>query len=322
MKHIQNKTILVTGGTGTFGQAFVEALLKFGKPKKIIIFSRDEYKQFKMSEKLKSSALRFFLGDIRDFSRLQLAFQGVNYVVHAAALKQVISSEYNPIETINTNIFGAQNIIRAALENKVNKVLALSTDKACSPINLYGATKLVSDKLFIAANNYVGKSNIAMSIVRYGNVVDSRGSVVEIFKNQLNKYGKIFLTHEQMTRFWITKKKAIDFVLDCLNVMEGGEIFIPKIKSVKIIELARIMSKNNFITSGIRPGEKLHEKMFSQEDSQFQDIFEDVNKYIILSSIIKKKSKFRKLKKTKIKEYVSNNNENFTKQEIKKIIFK
>ena len=320
MSTLKNRVILITGGTGTFGQFFVENLIKNEKPKKIIIFSRDEYKQFKMSEKFKNSSIRYFLGDVRDYSRLKLAFKDVDYIVHAAALKQVISSEYNPTETIKTNIIGAENIIRAALECKVKKVLALSTDKASSPINLYGATKLVSDKLFIAANNYAGKQKTFMSIARYGNVIDSRGSVIEIFEDQLNKFGKIFLTHELMTRFWITKKTAIDFVIECIRIMEGGEIFIPKMKSIKIIDLAKIMSKNKFFINGIRPGEKLHETLFSAEESQAQDIFEDRNKYIILPKILKKKSKFRKLTKSKINEYASNKNINYTLKEIKKFI--
>ena len=321
MISMRKKTILVTGGTGTFGQFFVESLLKYVKPKKIIIFSRDEYKQFKMSERFKDKSIRYFLGDVRDFPRLKLAFKDVDYVVHAAALKQVISSEYNPTETIKTNITGAENIIRAALECKVNKVLALSTDKASSPVNLYGATKLVSDKLFIAANNYAGKQKTHMSIARYGNVIDSRGSVIEIFRDQLNKFGKIFVTHKDMTRFWISKKTAIDFVIECLNIMNGGEIFIPKMKSIKIIELAKIMSKNNFLINGIRPGEKLHETLFSLEEYQAQDIYEDKDKYIILPKILKSKSKFKKLKKSKINEYLSNKNNNYTNSEIKKLLF-
>ena len=300
MISLKNKVILITGGTGTFGQFFVENLLKYKKPKKIIIFSRDEYKQFKMSERIKDNSIRYFLGDVRDYERLKLAFKNVDYVVHAAALKQVISSEYNPTETIKTNIIGADNIIRAALECKVNKVLALSTDKASSPVNLYGATKLVSDKLFIAANNYAGKQKTYMSITRYGNVIDSRGSVIEIFKDQIKKFGKISLTHKDMTRFWITKKTAIDFVLECLKIMEGGEIFIPKMKSIRIIELAKLMSKNKFLVKGIRPGEKLHETLFSSEEHQAQEIFEDKKKYIILPKILKKNSKFRRLKKSKI----------------------
>ena len=322
MISLKNKVILITGGTGTFGQIFVENLLKYSRPKKIIIFSRDEYKQFKMSEKLKNVSLRYFLGDVRDYERLKLAFQNVDYIVHAAALKQVISSEYNPTETIRTNIIGAENVIRAAIECKVKKVIALSTDKASSPINLYGATKLVSDKLFIAANNYVGNQKTSMSIVRYGNVIDSRGSVIEIFKDQIKKFGKISLTHKDMTRFWIAKKTAIDFVIECLNIMEGGEIFIPKMKSIRIIDLAKLMSRDKFLIKGIRPGEKLHETLFSREEFDAQDIFEDKNKYIILSKILKKKNKFNKLNKSSINEYVSNKNTIYTNSEIQKHLLK
>lgn len=270
MKNLKNKIILVTGGTGSFGSLFVEKLLKKNQIKKIIIFSRDEVKQFHLSEKLKKfeKKIRFFIGDIRDYERVLTATRGVDIIVHAAALKQVPASEYNPTEAIKTNIKGAENLINACIANKVDKLIALSTDKAANPINLYGATKLVSDKLFVAANNLSGKKNTVFSVVRYGNVSGSRGSVIPIF-SKINKDKGIFtLTHKSMTRFWITLDEGIDFVLNCLNLMKGGEIFIPKIPSIKIIDLIKSFNlKANIKVVGIRPGEKLHEIMIPQDEA-------------------------------------------------------
>ncbi len=258
-----NKTILITGGTGSFGKKYVKTLLERYKPKKIIIFSRDELKQFEMQQEFNQRCMRYFIGDVRDKDRLRRAMQGVNYVIHAAALKQVPAAEYNPMECIKTNINGAENVIEAALDNDVEKVIALSTDKAANPINLYGATKLASDKLFVAANNIAGGHKTLFSVVRYGNVVCSRGSVVPVFQKFIDE-GKdhIPITHPEMTRFWISLQQGVDFVLKNFERMLGGEIFVPKIPSIKITDLATAMITNlpqKII--GIRPGEKLHEVM-------------------------------------------------------------
>jgi UDP-N-acetylglucosamine 4,6-dehydratase len=258
-----NKTILITGGTGSFGKKYVKTLLARYNPKKIIIFSRDELKQFEMQQEYNAPCMRYFIGDVRDKDRLRRAMQGVDYVIHAAALKQVPAAEYNPMECIKTNINGAENVIEAALDANVHKVIALSTDKAANPINLYGATKLASDKLFVAANNIAGGHNTIFSVVRYGNVVCSRGSVVPIFQKFIDE-GKdhIPITHADMTRFWISLQQGVDFVLKNFERMLGGEIFVPKIPSIKITDLASAMAPNlPQKTIGIRPGEKLHEVM-------------------------------------------------------------
>ena len=267
-----NKSILITGGTGSFGNAFVNYLIKNYKPKKLIIFSRDEYKQFHMAEKFpteKYRFLRYFIGDVRDKQRLKLATKDVDFLIHAAALKQVASAEYNPQEYINTNILGAQNVIDVCMENKVKKVIALSTDKAANPINLYGATKLASDKLFIAANNLVGKEKTRFAIVRYGNVLNSRGSVVPYFKSLSENKSKFFpITHPKMTRFWITLEETVKFVDFTFKIMSGGEIFVPKIPSIKIIDLAKAINPNMKIKIiGIKSGEKLHEIMCPRDSS-------------------------------------------------------
>ena len=266
-----NKTILVTGGTGSFGKKFIGTILLKYSPKKIIIYSRDELKQFEMQNSVPFSShfetLRYFIGDVRDYSRLKKAMNEVDIVVHAAALKQVPAAEYNPFEAVKTNILGAQNVIDSSLENNVSKVIALSTDKACAPINLYGATKLTSDKLFIAANNHKGARNISFSVVRYGNVMGSRGSVIPFFIDKLES-GVLPITDERMTRFNITLSKGVDFVVECFNKMWGGEIFIPKIPSYKILDVANAIAPNaklEFV--GIRPGEKLHEEMITATDS-------------------------------------------------------
>ncbi len=266
-KIFKNKTILITGGTGSFGQKFVAYLLKNTNIKKIKIFSRDEQKQFQMQKTFKSNKLRFLIGDVRDYGRLNFAMKDTDFVIHAAALKHVEIAEYNPFEVVKTNIFGAQNVIDAAIENKVQKVIALSTDKASSPINLYGATKLTSDKLFISANNFKGNNKIRFSVVRYGNVMGSRGSVLPILLQQKRK--NIFtITDKKMTRFNITLEEGINFVIFSLNKMLGGEIFVPKIKSYRITDVVLALSNNpKFKIIGIRSGEKLHEEMISSTDS-------------------------------------------------------
>ena len=265
-----NQAIFISGGTGSFGNHFIKKLIKNYKPKKIIIYSRDEYKQFLMQEQFPASKypfFRFFLGDVRDLERLKMAMNGVDYVVHAAALKQVPAAEYNPMEFVKTNINGAENIIHAAIHQKVKKIIALSTDKAANPINLYGATKLASDKIFIAANNITGSQKTIFSVVRYGNVAGSRGSVIPYFQKLINDKKKYLpITHEDMTRFWITLEQAIDFVFMSFRNMIGGEIFVPKIPSVKIVDLAKAMAPNlKTKIVGIRPGEKIHELMCPNE---------------------------------------------------------
>lgn len=268
---LNNKTILITGGTGSFGNAFTKYILEHYSPKKVIIYSRDEYKQFLMAEKFKEhkKILRFFLGDVRDKDRLRRAFDGVDYVVHAAALKQVPACEYNPIEAIKTNINGAINIIDAALDCKVKKVVALSTDKAVNPINLYGGTKLVSDKLFVSANAYAGMKDISFSVVRYGNVAGSRGSVIPFFQNIAANGGKeLPITDYRMTRFWISLEQGVELVIKALLEAKGGEIFISKIPSFKVTDLAQaILPGCEMPEIGIREGEKLHEIMVTREDS-------------------------------------------------------
>ncbi len=268
---LDNKTILITGGTGSFGKAFTSYVLEHYNPQKIIIYSRDEYKQFLMSNQYKGQKekLRFFIGDVRDKDRLYRAFDGVDYVVHAAALKQVPACEYNPIEAIRTNINGAMNIIDAALDCGVKKVVALSTDKAVNPINLYGGTKLVSDKLFVSANAYAGKKDISFSVVRYGNVAGSRGSVIPFFRNIVANGGtELPITDYRMTRFWISLEQGVELVIKALKESKGGETFISKIPSFKIIDLAQaILPGCKMPEVGIREGEKLHEIMVTQEDS-------------------------------------------------------
>jgi UDP-N-acetylglucosamine 4,6-dehydratase len=281
-----NKTILITGGTGSFGKKYVETLLRRCKPKKIIIFSRDELKQYEMQQVFNHPCMRYFIGDVRDANRLRRAMRGVNFVIHAAALKQVPAAEYNPMECIKTNINGAENVIEAALDNNVEKVIALSTDKAANPINLYGATKLASDKLFVAANNISGGQNTTFSVVRYGNVVCSRGSVVPMFQNIIDSGADhIPITHDEMTRFWISLQQGVDFVLKNFERMLGGEIFIPKIPSIKITDLAIAMAPNlPHKIIGIRPGEKIHEVM-CPADLCF-NTFEYIDHFVIAPSII------------------------------------
>ena len=321
-KIFNKKSILITGGTGSFGQKFVETLIKKSKPKKIIVFSRDELKQFDMQKKFANyENLRFFLGDIRDVNRLTTSMEDVDYVVHAAALKQVPLLEYNPFEAIKTNILGAQNIIDAALKNKVKKVIALSTDKATAPINLYGATKLAADKLFISANNYVGKKSIKFSVVRYGNVAGSRGSVIPYFIEQAKK-GFITITDRRMTRFNISLDEGVNFVVNSLNDMKGGETYVPKIPSYRILDLAKsIDSKAKLKFIGIRAGEKIHEEMITRSDSLNTIEFKEY--FVILPPNNKNfKKLYPKLSKKEF-SYSSENNKRFmNNKELKKLINK
>jgi UDP-N-acetylglucosamine 4,6-dehydratase len=280
-----NKSILITGGTGSFGKRFSALLLKNHSPKKVIIYSRDELKQFEMQQQFTAPCMRFFIGDVRDKERLKSAMRDVDYVVHAAALKQVPAAEYNPNECIKTNIYGAQNVIDAAIETGVSRVIALSTDKAANPVNLYGATKLASDKLFVAANNMSGAKGPRFAVVRYGNVVGSRGSVVPFFRKLLNEgVSKLPVTHAEMTRFWITLDEGVEFVVQNFQRMQGGEIFVPKIPSIQILDLVESISGNrDYEIVGIRPGEKLHEVMVPQEMAHHSLEFDD--HYVITPAI-------------------------------------
>lgn len=267
--HWKDQVILLTGGTGSFGQKFTEALLKTHKPRALRIFSRDELKQWEMEKRFSDARLRFFLGDVRDESRLRRAMDGVTLVVHAAALKQVPLCEYNPFEAIKTNVFGAQNIIDAAIDGGVQRVLALSTDKAVNPVNLYGATKLCAEKLFVQGNSYAGSRVTRFSCVRYGNVVGSRGSVLPLFLEQ-RKSGQITITDKDMTRFWITLDQGVKFVVGCVERMRGGEIFVPKIPSMRILDMAAAVApgcRQKFV--GVRPGEKIHEVLLSEEEARY-----------------------------------------------------
>jgi len=284
---MDGKTILITGGTGSFGKKFVETVLKRYNPRKIIIYSRDELKQFEMQHNPKFQKdgvlMRYFIGDVRDIERLKRAMEGVDIVIHAAALKQVPAAEYNPFEAVKTNIIGGQNVIDACLSSSVKKVIALSTDKAAAPVNLYGATKLTSDKLFVAANNYKGTRDIKFSVVRYGNVMGSRGSVIPFFLEK-KKTGVLPITDERMTRFNITLQEGVDFVLFCLEKMWGGELFVHKIPSYRILDLAKAIAPECKIEIvGIRPGEKIHEEMITQADALNTIEFEKY--FVILPSV-------------------------------------
>lgn len=272
MDTFRDKVVLVTGGTGSFGKKFTEVMLREYHPKKLIIFSRDELKQHEMrqlwNDTIPNSPIRYFIGDVRDRDRLYRALNGVDIVVHAAALKQVPACEYNPLEAVQTNIHGAQNIIDAAIDNGVSNVLALSTDKAVNPVNLYGATKLVAEKMFVQGNAYVGRGGTRMSSVRYGNVVGSRGSVIPLFLEQ-RKQGNITITDSRMTRFWITLDQGVQFVINCITRMHGGEVFVPKIPSMNIMDLAQAIAPDCAVdTIGIRPGEKLHEVLISEDEAR------------------------------------------------------
>ena len=309
-----HKSILITGGTGSFGKQYIRTILKNYNPKKIIIYSRDELKQFEMQtgefSKSKFKGLRYFIGDVRDKERLTMAMHDVDYVIHAAAMKHVPASEYNPMECIKTNIHGAENVIHAALKNNVEKVIALSTDKAATPINLYGATKLASDKLFVSANNIRGDKKTQFSVVRYGNVVGSRGSVVPFFKKLIDsKTNFLPITDVRMTRFWITLQEGVNFVLKNFMRMQGGEIFVPKIPSVKIVDLARAMSPNlEHKIIGIRPGEKIHEVMCPVDDAHLTLEFED---HFVIRPTIAFSDYIRNFSENKLGEYASSVPENF-----------
>lgn len=320
--NLKDKVILITGGTGSFGQKFVEIVLKRHRPKKLIVFSRDEYKQFLMKKKFKDENLRYFLGDVRDVQRLHRAFHGVDIVIHAAALKQVSPLEYNPFEAIKTNVLGAENIINAALDNKVKRILALSSDKAVNPINLYGASKLCADKLFVAANSYSGDIKTRFSVVRYGNVLNSRGSIVPLFREQKSK-GFLTVTDERMTRFWITLEQGVIFVLRCLKIMQGGEIFVSKVPSMKIVDLARVIAPQcRFKIIGIRPGEKLHEVLIPEDESH--NTVESKDMYVILTPFKSwnNKEKYKDFKKVRNGfRYSSNiNGVWLTAKDIKKLL--
>ncbi len=276
----KDRTVLITGGTGSIGRSLIRKLLKT-EARRIIIFSRDELKQYELRLKYDNDPrFRWFLGDIRDIDRLKIAFHDVDYVIHAAALKQVDAGEYNPIEFIKTNIYGSQNIIEASINSGVQKVIALSTDKASSPINLYGATKLTADKLFISANNYSFSYGTRFSVVRYGNVMGSRGSVIPFFKKLAEQGTPIPITDKRMTRFWISIDSACDFILESFLLMQGGELYVPKIPSMKIIDLAMAVSpESEIIEIGIRPGEKLHEEMISSDDSRRTTVLK--NRFVV-----------------------------------------
>jgi len=284
---LNNKSILITGGTGSFGKKCTEIILNRYKPKRLIIFSRDELKQFEMAQQFPESkydCMRYFIGDVRDKERLHRAFHNADYVIHAAALKQVPAAEFNPFEAVKTNILGAQNVINVAIDQGVKKVIALSTDKAANPINLYGATKLCSDKLFIAGNSYVGGDKTIFSVVRYGNVAGSRGSVIPFFL-KCKKDGILPITDPRMTRFWITLEQGVNFVLKCLETMVGGELFVPKLPSMNIMDLAKVIAPEcNTKIIGIRPGEKIHEVMVPRDCARQTLEFE--NYYIIQPDFI------------------------------------
>ena len=323
-----NKTILITGATGSFGTKFLKIFTKKFKPKRLIVFSRDEYKQYLVNRVFNEPYMRYFIGDVRDYDRLNHAFRDVDYVVHAAAMKQVPASEYNPTECIKTNIDGAKNIVNAAINQNVKKVIALSTDKAVNPINLYGATKLASDKLFVSANNIAGKKNTIFSVTRYGNVINSRGSVIELFKKLKKK--KIYpITHMDMTRFFIKQEDAVGFVLNNFVRMRGGEIFVPKMPSLKIKDLINTIDKNPKIkVIGIRPGEKLHEVLCNNEEAR--NTIEFKNYFLIKPDEIPLLQKINYLKSKngengkKVKDnflYTSDSNPDFLKnKEIKKLL--
>jgi UDP-N-acetylglucosamine 4,6-dehydratase/5-epimerase len=273
MRQFDDRAILVTGGSGSFGRRFVETLLRHSHARRIVVFSRDEYKHYEMQQLLEpigTERLRFFIGDVRDGDRLELATREIDFIVHAAALKQVPAAEYNPFECMRTNVSGAENVVRAALRNNIGRVIALSTDKAANPINLYGASKLASDKIFIAANNLTGKSNTRFAVVRYGNVVGSRGSVIPFFRKRIAEGADhLPITDERMTRFWITLQQGVNFVVTSFSMMRGGEIFVPKIPSMRIVDLAHCFAPDLPLrVVGVRPGEKLHEVMVTEDDSR------------------------------------------------------
>lgn len=270
-------SVLITGGTGSFGKMYVRTLLRNYSPRRLIVFSRDELKQYEMSQEFGAPCMRYFIGDVRDTERVIQASEGVDFIIHAAALKQVPAAEYNPMECLKTNVFGAHSVITAAIRNNVRRIIALSTDKAANPINLYGASKLCSDKLFVAANNMRGGRDIRFAVVRYGNVVGSRGSVVPFFRGLVERGEReIPITHPDMTRFWITLQEGVDFVLRNFARMQGGEIFVPKIPSMRVTDLAAAMAPDlPTRIIGIRPGEKIHEAMCPEDDAHLTIEFDD-----------------------------------------------
>ena len=318
----KDKNILITGGTGSFGNKFIEVVLNRFKPNKVIVFSRDELKQHEMSQKFTHKSMRYFIGDVRDVERLKRAMNNVDIVIHAAALKQVPTCEYNPFETVKTNIIGAQNVIDAAIDTGVKKVLGISTDKAVNPINLYGATKLCAEKIFTQGNAYSRTGNTMISCCRYGNVVSSRGSVIPLFLKQKEK-GKITITDKRMTRFWITLDKGVEFVIDSIKKMKGGEIFVPKIPSMKLTELAKAIAPEcEMKYIGIRPGEKIHEVLLSEDEARHTVELKDM--YVILPKYQWWKSSTGNHRGKKLKEgfcYTSSNNRKWlTNAELIKLI--
>ena len=315
MSILQGKTVLVTGGTGSFGKAFVSKVLADDQVAKLIVFSRDELKQFEMAEQINSPKLRYFLGDVRDYQRLLRATDGVDLIVHAAAMKQIPASEYNPMEAIKTNVLGAENIVNVSIENGIQRVVALSTDKAANPANLYGATKLCSDKLMIAGNVLAGSRNTRFSAVRYGNVLGSRGSVIPFFLDRA-KTGSIPITDVRMTRFWLTIQEGVQVVLDSFDRMHGGEIFVPKIPSFKVTDVAKVVCPNVPTKEiGIRPGEKLHEVMITEDDSY--NTYEFEKYFAVISPELKRLGIYERLG-TKVEEgfrFSSDNNKIWHTQE-------
>ena len=317
----EKQTILVTGGTGSFGKHFCKIMIEKYKPQAIRIYSRDELKQHEMRQQFGEEFLRYFIGDVRDADRLRRAMEGVDIVVHAAALKQVPACEYNPFEAVKTNIYGAQNVIDAAIDTDVKKVIALSSDKAVNPVNLYGATKLCSDKIFIHGNSYSGPRGAMFSCVRYGNVIGSRGSVIPLFRNQ-KKTGKITITDKRMTRFWITLDQAVELVLEGFNHMQGGEIFVPKIPSMKVTDLAKAIAPDCDIkVIGIRPGEKIHEVLITEEEGRNTVSYNGM--YVIMPNYSwRKKQNYKTGKRlSEDFQYTSNNNDEWlTVEELKSIV--
>jgi|TARA_B110000238_G_C16106031_1_gene430422 UDP-N-acetylglucosamine 4,6-dehydratase len=323
---LNNKVVLITGGTGSFGGKMLSFLSHIKKIKKIIIFSRDELKQFELQKHFNSKKIRYFIGDVRDYDRVYKALNGVDIVIHAAALKQVTTAEYNPGEAVKTNILGVNNIVEAGIMRKVEKIINLSTDKACAPINLYGATKLVADKLITAANYNKGSSKTILSSVRYGNVINSRGSVIPIFKEMIKNNKSITLTDKNTTRFFLTLDDGVKFVIQSLRKMIGGEIFIPKLKSIKIYDLIDCLdNKNKVNIIGMRPGEKIHEMLFSKDDSR--NVVETKDHYILLNSNENLKLYLKKVKKgykriNTISDYSSETSIKIKKSDLKKMIKK
>ncbi|MGD9638767.1 MAG: UDP-N-acetylglucosamine 4,6-dehydratase (inverting) [Alphaproteobacteria bacterium] len=318
---LDNKKILVTGGTGSFGKAFVRFVLQNYKPAKLIVFSRDEFKQYEMSQEFspeKYPCMRYFIGDVRDVDRLEMAFRDVDIVVHAAAIKHVTVAEYNPFECIATNVIGAQNIVKAAINQKVKRVIALSTDKAVNPVNLYGASKLAADKIFVASNAMSGTQDTKFSVVRYGNVVGSRGSVVPLFKKLINEKSPFLpITDAAMTRFWITLEQGVNFTISSLDLMKGGEVFVPKIPSMCMVDLASAMAPElEQKIVGIRPGEKIHEILISEDESR--NTIDIGDRYIVypnISNIISEKSLAKGKKVAEDFHYASNNNDEWLNKE-------